>query len=124
MKKRGNIKTISKPSDSDLQEKFSNTCWHFQEQPDKIGIGQNLIPAKNIGLSHQYGRIFSHEREIRWEGEQFWLIYEDDKGDFETQTTEIILNADDKNKEYQKINAVHYLKNGMVVYTRFKEIVR
>lgn len=121
---QGNITSISKPSEEDLIKYFPDECWHFREKPDKIGIGQDLISADSIGLEHQYGRIFNQNREVRWEGERFWLLYEDDKGDFKVEETEIMLRTDEKKEEYRKIKAVYYLKEGMVVYTRFREVLR
>lgn len=118
------IRLKEKPTDYDLKKWFPDKYGHFWERPDTIAIGSSGLVSAKIGLPNQYGRIFNSERELRWEADHFWLAEDDPGGDYETRPATILLRHDNGPDEYKVIKAVHYLKSGMVVYTRFKEVVK
>ncbi len=122
--KKGGIHSVEKPS-PDMLSGFPKPCWYFREQPELISIGEIPLTADEIGLPNQYGRIFSKERELRWEEDRFWLAEESADGEFEImeKETEVFLRADGED-EYKSIKAVRYMRDGVVVYTRFKEAVK
>lgn len=126
--KKGSIRAIEKPS-QEMLDNFPKPCWYFREQPEMISIGEIPLTVDKIGLPNQYGRIFCKAREIRWEGDRFWLAEETGDGEFEIrkkktgeEETEIVLRADGQD-EYKLIKAVRYAKDGVVVYTRFREAI-
>ena len=123
---QGTIRSVGRPADTKLAEWFGEeNCWHFLERPDKIGMDRGVLPANLLGLPHQYGRVFSQNYELRWEDDRFWLAQETADGDFETEETEFLLRAKEKSEqreEYKKIRVVHYYRNGLVIYTRFREV--
>jgi len=117
------VRLESRPSGDELNQWFPGVCWHFIEQPESIGIGQNILTPDRIGLAHQYGRIFSHECEIRWEQDRFWIAREENDGVFDIVGTEISLRGEEED-QFKKLKALHYFREGVVVYTRFKEAVK
>jgi len=125
---RGKISPVSRPTDEYLAAWFPDNdkekCWHFWEQPDKIGIGQGRLKAKDIGTSRfQYGRIFSKKHELRWEGDRFWLATDPaTDGEFEIRDGQdhILLHGENQDK-FKKIRCVYYMREGVVVHIRFKE---
>jgi hypothetical protein len=117
-------KLEQKPSLKDFDEWWKpGECWHFWEQPDKIGIGEGRPDIDKFREENQYGRIFSNEMELRWEGGIFWIAKEEKDGEYDIEEAEIILRKK-KEDDFGKIKAVHYKKDGIVVYTRFKEAIK